>query len=473
MISFAGLWKRSVSSHGTLVSPASRAKISNVRMRSNGGTGTPTTTNRRSGGIEKYAVVGMMLIAWAWIMVFFGMIFYHGYQYRTSKGGRGTGDLRKDEIMKEESNIVDTLRLKSTSFDPQLSPLIIFTCKRDNYLRETLTDVLKYIPDDCSMGCPVVVSQDGKSTEVGAVIEDFTAEFQQQKPNIPLIHIQHKSALRKGSNNSYQALAQHYGWALKQVFDGLHTTSLPQRTIILEEDIHIAPDFFSYFRSMAPLLDKDTSLLAVSAFNDNGIKGTVKDVTRVLRSDFFPGLGWMMTGRLWRTELKLRWPSGYWDDWLREPSQRHDRKILRPEVSRTFHFGVSGGTSNNQFGSTLSKVILNVVDVDWSKAEEATERVASETAFEDYYWKEIQLAKLVPTVEEASEAVRDGAVRLEYSSFRQFQQYARHFQLMDDEKAGIPRTAYKGVVETRPYGDHLLFLVPTNVSFKTDRETTA
>ena len=26
---------------------------------------------------------------------------------------------------------------------------------------------------------------------------------------------------------------------------------------------------------------------------------------------------------------------GFWDDWVREPSQRKDRVCLRPEISRT------------------------------------------------------------------------------------------------------------------------------------------
>ena len=39
---------------------------------------------------------------------------------------------------------------------------------------------------------------------------------------------------------------------------------------------------------------------------------------QVVRSDFFPGLGWMMNRQLWE-ELGSRWPTGYWDDWIREP----------------------------------------------------------------------------------------------------------------------------------------------------------
>ncbi len=36
------------------------------------------------------------------------------------------------------------------------------------------------------------------------------------------------------------------------------------------------------------------SLVAASAWNDNGVKGLVKDSKALYRSDFFPGLGWMM-----------------------------------------------------------------------------------------------------------------------------------------------------------------------------------
>ena len=87
----------------------------------------------------------------------------------------------------------------------------------------------------------------------------------------------------------------------------------------------------------APLLLSDPSLLCVSAWNDNGKKDLI-DTTRygeceeereggregeggsrekgqvhfkfsdlLYRSDFFPGLGWMLTSDLWH-ELKPKWP---------------------------------------------------------------------------------------------------------------------------------------------------------------------
>ena len=63
----------------------------------------------------------------------------------------------------------------------------------------------------------------------------------------------------------------------------------------------------------------------------------------------------------------LPWPRGYWDDWMREPPQRRGREILRPEISRTFHFGQKGGTSGNIYSSYLDSIQLNVADVDWAQ----------------------------------------------------------------------------------------------------------
>ena len=34
------------------------------------------------------------------------------------------------------------------------------------------------------------------------------------------------------------------------------------------------------------------------------------------RTDFFPGLGWMLTKNVWK-ELMVKWARSYWDDWMR------------------------------------------------------------------------------------------------------------------------------------------------------------
>ena len=90
-----------------------------------------------------------------------------------------------------------------------------------------------------------------------------------------------------------------------------------------------------------------------------------------------------------------------------------------------------------------------------------------EQTYDRHYWSLIQASHLVNTVEDAlSKTVvdRNKNVRIEYrGGVQQLQKLVRQLQLMDDVRSGIVRTAYKGVVETRPHGggsNHLLFLTP-------------
>ena len=89
------------------------------------------------------------------------------------------------------------------------------------------------------------------------------------------------------------------------------------------------------------MVDEDESLLCASAWNDNGSAALAKDKKRLFRSDFFPGLGWMMSEHIWR-ELAPKWPKAYWDDWLREPQQRKNRNVIRWEGIQTIHPHTSG-----------------------------------------------------------------------------------------------------------------------------------
>jgi alpha-1,3-mannosyl-glycoprotein beta-1,2-N-acetylglucosaminyltransferase len=43
------------------------------------------------------------------------------------------------------------------------------------------------------------------------------------------------------------------------------------------------------------LLEQDPSTLLISAWNDNGFKGRVQDPFELRRTDYFPGLGWLLT----------------------------------------------------------------------------------------------------------------------------------------------------------------------------------
>ena len=422
-------------------------------------------------------MLGLFCIAWAWILVTVAVLSWYHHQIPGFSVSSRTNIPVSPEAAAAAAAAAQVPRRKDapkapmmppssvgTYLEPFQSPLLVFTCRRAGYLRQTLDDIYNFRDSSCRIGCPLVVSQDGKDDGVTQVIEEYQEKF--AAVDIPLIHLQHEAGhLRK--QNAYQLLAVHYGWALRQVFgdqleydtqDGAHRQLNAQRVLILEEDIHIAVDFFSFFAAMAPLLDHDASLLAVSAFNDNGFPERVSDTTRVLRSDFFPGLGWMMTRKLWNDELASKWPPGYWDDWLREPDQRLGRHILRPEVSRTFHFGSKGGASSNLFGDKLSHIELDHDAVDWTQQDVAAS--LSEDKFDETYFSMVESALKVNNFREAGERIKDGNVRIEYQGIKHFSTLAQQLGLMKDEKAGIPRTAYKGVVETRLDGKHFLFMTP-------------
>ena len=65
--------------------------------------------------------------------------------------------------------------------------------------------------------------------------------------------------------------------------------------------MRLSVDFFPYFEAGAKLLDKEPSLYCISSWNDHGQKQFVQDSQQLERSDFFPGLGWMLTNALWQS----------------------------------------------------------------------------------------------------------------------------------------------------------------------------
>mmetsp|Transcript_49232 Transcript_49232/g.120016 ORF Transcript_49232/g.120016 Transcript_49232/m.120016 type:complete len:309 (+) Transcript_49232:152-1078(+) len=289
----------------------------------------------------------------------------------------------------------------------------------------------------------IVVSQDGEHTGVQSLMQ---TKFPQIK------HMQHidKSPVIKHDRSemdSYYMIARHYGWALGQVFENQGV----EWAIILEDDIEIAPDFFHYMAAGAALLRRDSSLWTVTAWNDNSFPGLVQSPSTVYRSDFFAGLGWIMTRNLWQ-ELGPKWPKAYWDDWMREPAQRQGRACIRPEISRTVTFGKEGSSHGQFFKTHLSRMVLNSQLVDFTQED----------------WSYLIKANYDgPFLEQVSSAPRTslhspqtGPAKLTYTSHPSFMVMADQLGIMSDEKAGVPRTGYLGVVTLRGKGGSQLYVAP-------------
>ncbi|EIE21727.1 hypothetical protein COCSUDRAFT_83516, partial [Coccomyxa subellipsoidea C-169] len=98
-------------------------------------------------------------------------------------------------------------------------------------------------------------------------------------------------------------LSQHYKWGLDKIFLEEGRT----HAIIIEDDMIFSPDFLAFFQATAGLMQQDPSIWCASSWNDNGQASLEWNKTRLYRSSYFPGLGWMMRKELW-LEIGTQFP---------------------------------------------------------------------------------------------------------------------------------------------------------------------
>eukprot|EP01080_Neovahlkampfia_damariscottae_P001396 gene1396-12016_t len=326
-------------------------------------------------------------------------------------------------------------------------PILIFCHDRAEYLKRTLDTIFKYMPKS---GFAVFISQDGSMESVTRVIKSFEDR---------VIHLKHDRKFivppEKRRFAVYHAISQHYKWGLTKVFN--HPTQF-SRVIILEEDIEVSPDFFNYFSALSPLLDKDESILCISSWNDNGQNDHAKDENVLYRTDFFPGLGWMMSKKLW-LELQPKWPLGFWDDWLREPPQRKGRQCIQPEVPRTYTFGEVGSSGGQFYKQYLASIRLTKQKIDWDKK---NLNFLLKENYETYFLDQVKSAIVLTNIGQL-QSYREKDLKFIYNDYNQFMIYAKYFNVMFELKRGVPRCAYKGIVAFRFQGNRI-FLVPSRPS---------
>ncbi|XP_062177872.1 alpha-1,3-mannosyl-glycoprotein 2-beta-N-acetylglucosaminyltransferase [Alnus glutinosa] len=327
-----------------------------------------------------------------------------------------------------------------------VAAVVIMACSRADYLERTIKSVLKY-QSSVAMKYPVFVSQDGSHPDVKSKALSYNQlTYMQHLDNEPV------QTETPGELVAYYKIARHYKWALDELFYKRNFS----RVIILEDDMEIAPDFFDYFGAAAALLDKDKSIMAVSSWNDNGQKQFVHDSYALYRSDFFPGLGWMLARSIW-DELSPKWPKAYWDDWLRLRENHKGRQFIRPEVCRTYNFGEHGSSMGQFFKQYLEPIKMNEVQVDWKSMDLS---YLMEDKFMKFFADILKKAKPIQGTDVVLKAYNiDGDVRIQYKDQSDFERIARQFGIFEEWKDGIPRTSYKGVVVFRYQTSRRVFLV--------------
>jgi len=243
--------------------------------------------------------------------------------------------------------------------------------------------------------------------------------------------------------SGYYKIARHYKFALGKVF--AHPAQY-DAVVIVEDDLDIAPDFFEYFAQGRQLLKADPTLFSISAWNDNGKTQHVSDPRRLYRTDFFPGLGWMILRQTWDSELATKWTDRYWDDWIRLPAQRRGRACIRPEVSRTRTFGAKGVSKGQFYKKYLRFIKLNEESIDFTKVN--VSYLLKRNYDEPFLDHVNSLRRVALTEVTALDTKLDRAKEyaVEYTSNSHFKRIAKSLGIMDDNKEGIFRTAYLGIV---------------------------
>jgi len=153
----------------------------------------------------------------------------------------------------------------------------------------------------------------------------------------------------------------------------------------------------------------------------------------------------------------IRWPRGYWDDWVRLPAQRQGRTCIYPEYPRTYTFGLFDGTSNGQFANEyLKNIKLNEENIDWTQID------VSYLLKNNYEALLTQWIKSTITVSPTeTDNYIDEYLLVEYDP-KEYEDIFDSFMLMSDEKSGILRTSYEGVVIFRRHSNRV-FLAPVGL----------
>ncbi|NP_001079360.1 mannosyl (alpha-1,3-)-glycoprotein beta-1,2-N-acetylglucosaminyltransferase L homeolog isoform X1 [Xenopus laevis] len=331
---------------------------------------------------------------------------------------------------------------------PLVIPILVVACDRPS-VRRCLDSLLKYRPS--AENFPIIVSQDCGHEETSKIIDSYgDAVTHIKQPDLSEVAVPPEHRKFQG----YYKISRHYRWALNQIFK----TMGYKAAIVVEDDLEVAPDFYEYFQTTISLLQKDRMLWCVSAWNDNGKEALIDPggSSLLYRSDFFPGLGWLLLQELWE-ELEPKWPSAFWDDWVRRPEQRLGRACVRPELSRTRTFGRKGVSQGQFFDQHLRFIKLNQDPVAFTKMDLS---YLLKDTYDPWFRKQVYGAPKARAEEVLHGQVPGGrTVRVEYTTKDTFKAMARAFGVMEDLKSGVARAAYKGVVSFTHRGRRV-FLAP-------------
>jgi alpha-1,3-mannosyl-glycoprotein beta-1,2-N-acetylglucosaminyltransferase len=331
-------------------------------------------------------------------------------------------------------------------------PILLMTCNRPELLQLTINSISSVRGISKSS---ILVSQDGSNADVKRIIS-----------NNNLVSVQNLEGinLRGAPLDGAQRIARHYKYSIDKLFD-----RFPQApaVIIVEDDLLFSPDFYEYFIHAIPALEMDPSLFLISAWNDNGFKEKVRDPFSLRRTEFFPGLGWLLPRQVYDNELRSTWPKEHWDHWLRSHNVHKGREIVYPQVPRSYHNGIKGTFMNLD---THNKYFRDIAynqepSISWSKHQAEANALPS-TIYVDSETYEMRVKLLiescqhVATLSELSSLKDKGKILCIWirvnpdPEVREFQPIGEFFGIWHEH----PRGSHRGLHEFYWESNYILLL---------------
>ena len=219
-------------------------------------------------------------------------------------------------------------------------PVAIISGNRGNYLRQVIASLIEAPGVDPSL---IIVFQDGYGEETFEVVRQFGVRLVRYPKTDSNVH-------DADTFNQADHIASNYKRSLESIWEMYRNKDY---VFVIEDDLLISPDFFSYYQQLLPVLQNDPTIFTVSCWNDNGYRHSSSNPNLIYRTEFFPGLGWILSRKHWLELLKPAWPkccNGYsWDLYLRDVLKQQGYDCLYPDLSRTFHIGKSGANVFNEF----------------------------------------------------------------------------------------------------------------------------
>lgn len=323
-------------------------------------------------------------------------------------------------------------------------PVIVMASNRPQYLfrmLKTLRGVQGLIP---SM---VTVFIDGFLDEPASVARMFGLRVEQ-----------HASVSSKNSR-----ICQHYKTSISQTFDQFPDAN---NVVILEEDLDVSVDILSYFKQLLPVMEKDESVYCISAWNDQGYEYTSHDPSMTYRIETMPGLGWLLSRKLYKGELEAKWPGPDvfwdWDMWMRSPGQRKGRECIIPDISRTYHFGAKGLNVNPAMNDAYFKrhafnlhpsVKMNPEVMYKDKYEEEIHRLISQAKLLNH--SQTPCTNPKDFVPDTKDTIYLFYMRMDHTTdYTTWINVARCFRIWDLDARGF----HKGLWRMWVKGNHLLYI---------------